>query len=289
MFLGIFNNRELASATLVILFFAWASYKNGDVIAGLKLVLKTLCQRAIVITLASLFLYISLIVYGLYNLEVWNIGQLKNTVLWFTFVGFVQLLNTTNIKDPKLHLQTSLNAQVKLIVLVEFLVAFHSFGYIAELALVTVASLLACCSTFSQNKPEYKQAKKLCDFILATIGILVLSDSLFTIYLEPDKFFGLKTFRDFLVPMLLSVSLLPYTYCFYYFLAYERAFIKAHIYTSSKPLQRYAKIQSFIAFRGKPELIHKWLLYSCISEFESKQTIRESIHCFKNHQRVSTV
>ena len=286
--MGIFNNRELASATLVILFFAWASYKSGNVISGIKLALKSLCQNAIIITIASLFLYISLIVYGLYNLEVWNIGQLKNTVLWFTFVGFVQLLNTTNIKDPKLYLQASLDAQVKLIVLVEFLVAFHSFGYIAELALVSVASLLACCSAFSQSKPEYKQAKKFCEYLLAIIVILVFSDSLFAIYQEPGKFFSLNTFRDFFVPMLLSVALLPYTYCFYYFLAYERAFIKAHIYTSSKPLQRYAKIQSLIEFRGDTELIHQWLLYSCISEFKSKETIRESIHCFKD-QRVSTV
>ena len=289
MFLSMFNNRELASATLVVLFFTWASYKNRDVISGIKLAIKSLFQSAMIITLVSLFLYISLIVYGLYSLEIWDIGQLKNTVMWFAFVGFVQLLNTTNIKSPKLYLQTSLNAQVKITVLVEFLVAFHTFSYIIELALVGVASLLACCSAFSQSKPEYKQAKKFCDYLLVIIGILVFSDSLFTIYHEPGKFFSLNVFRNFLVPMLLSVALLPYTYFFYYFLAYERAFIKAHIYTSSKPLQRYAKVQSFIAFRGKPKLIHQWLQYSCVPEFKSKKTISASIHCFKKKRRVSTV
>ena len=154
-YLDIFNNRELASATLIIFFLLWASYKNETVVSSFKTVAISLRQKAIVITMISLFLYTSSIVYVLYSLDVWNFGQMKSTVLWFVFVGFVQLLNTNKIKDPKLYLQTSLNAQVKLIVLVQFLVAFHSYSYFVELVLVAVTSLLTCCSVFSQNKPEY--------------------------------------------------------------------------------------------------------------------------------------
>ncbi|MGR5150196.1 hypothetical protein ACQKP8_27075, partial [Photobacterium alginatilyticum] len=170
-YLDIFNNRELASATLIIFFLLWASYKNETVVSSFKTVAISLRQKAIVITMISLFLYTSSIVYVLYSLDVWNFGQMKNTVLWFVFVGFVQLLNTNKIKDPKLYLQTSLHAQVKLIVLVQFLVALHSYSYFVELVLVAVTSLLTCCSVFSQNKPEYNQAKKLCDFLLVATGI----------------------------------------------------------------------------------------------------------------------
>ncbi|MEL0658399.1 hypothetical protein V6255_04520 [Psychromonas arctica] len=279
--MDIFNNRELASATLMFLLLSWASYKSKDVISGLGLVVKSLFKKTIIITIISLALYISIVLYGLYIIDVWNTGQIKNTVLWFTFVGFVQLLNTTNIKDPSIYLKASLNAQAKIIVLVQFLVVFHSFNYFAELLLVTVVTLLTCCNAYSQNKPEYKQAKKLCEYLLAIIGILLFSYSLFIIYQEPGKFFGINNLRNFIMPVLLSVALLPYTYCFYYFLAYERAFVKTHIYTSSRHLQRYAKIQSFIAYRGKVEQIHKWLLYTCISEFESKETICRSIYSFK--------
>ncbi len=285
--MDIFNNRELASVSLIILLLAWSSYKNRDVVNSLRLVLDALLQRAILTTLASLLVYISLIVYGLYEIEVWNIGQTKNTVLWFVFVGFAELINSTKIKEPKAHLQASLNAQIKLIVLVQFLVAFHSYSYIAELVLVAVLSFFACCSTYASYHSQHKQAKVVCDVLLSLIMLYLLIDSIYVIYSKPVEFFSLDTFRDFLVPILLSCALLPYTYCFYYYLAYERAFIKANIYTSSKSLQRYAKIQSFIAFKGRPELINSWFLYSCIPEFESKKTIRESIRCFKQ-QREST-
>ncbi|MCK0754035.1 hypothetical protein [Chromohalobacter japonicus] len=285
--MDIFNNRELASASLIILLLVWSSYKSRDVASSLKSVFDALFQRAIVATLASLLLYMSLVVYGLYKIEVWNIGQTKNTVLWFVFVGFAELINTSKIKDPKAHLQASLNAQVTLIVLVQFLVAFHSYSYIAELVLVAVLSLFACCSVYASYNPQHKREKVVFDILLALTMLYLLIDSIRAIYSKPVEFFSLDTFRDFLVPMLLSCALLPYTYCFYYYLAYERAFIKANIYTSSKSLRRYAKIQSFIAFKGRPEKINSWFLYSCIPEFESKETIRGSIRSFKQ-QREST-
>lgn len=287
--LDIFNNRELATATLVIVVFIWASIKSKEVLTAIKLVLKSFCQKAILITTGTLLLYISIIVYLLDSIDVWNAGQLKNTILWFVFIGCIQLMNTTKITDPKEYLKTSLNSQVKLIVLIEFLVAFHSYGFITELLLVTTATLFACCSAFTKGKPEYKQAQKIFDYILAIMGTLIFIDSILNIYNESGKFISVDTFRDFLVPMLLSVSLLPYVYVFYYLLAYERAFIMTHIYTDSKKLQRYAKIRSFVAFKGRPSLIHEWLNYSCIPEFESKKTIRISIDKFKKQKRESTV
>ncbi|MDA0116653.1 hypothetical protein [Vibrio sp. T11.5] len=287
--MDIFNNRELASATLIIAFFVWASIKSEDTLIAVKLAFKSLFQKAILIITGFLLVYILLVVYLLSYIDVWNVGQLKNTILWFIFIGFVQLMNTTAITDPRKYLQTSLSSQVKLIVLVEFLVAFHSYSFVAELFLVTMATLLACCSTFAQNKPEYILAKKVCDYILGIVGIIIFIDSVQNIYLAPGKFISVDTFRDFLVPMLLSVSLLPYVYAFYYFLAYERAFVRTRIYTDSKELQRYAKLFSFIAFRGKPDLIHEWLLYSCSPEFKSKETIRASIDRYKAEQHEPTV
>ncbi|MGO2510179.1 MAG: hypothetical protein ACTH6Y_14620 [Vibrio hibernica] len=102
-----------------------------------------------------------------------------------------------------------------------------------------------------------------------------------------SKFFNLNTFRDFLVPMLLSVGLLPYTYCFYYFLSYEKAFTLVRIYTDSKQLQRYAKIQSFIKFSGYHLLINEWLRFSCTPEFKSKKTISNSIMVFQQESSES--
>ena len=124
---------------------------------------------------------------------------------------------------------------------------------------------------------------------ISIIGFYLVADSIFYAIENNDKFFSLNTFRDFLVPMLLSVGLLPYTYCFYYFLSYEKAFSLVRIYTDSKQLQRYAKIHSFIKFRGNHVLINEWLRFSCIPEFKSKETISNSILAYQQERRESAV
>lgn len=287
--MSIFNNRELASATLVVVFFLWISIKSPDVRSSLRFVVCAFFKKPIIISLIVLLGYILLVVIALLELGVWNIGQLKNTILWFVFIGFVQLMNTSKIEEPINYLKNSLNSQLKLIVLVEFLVAFHSYSYFVELILVAVIAFLVGCSTFSENKPEYQLSKKIFDVSLTILGSILLIISIVNIYDEPTKFFSIATFRDFLVPMLLSICLLPYIYCFYYFLSYERAFVKTRIYTESKQLQRYAKVRSFIVFRGNPKIIHQWLLWSCVPEFESRSTISDSIERFKKEQCETTV
>ncbi|WP_194435173.1 hypothetical protein [Vibrio fluminensis] len=286
--MNVFNNRELASATIIIVFFALMMIKDSEVRRSLGCIARSMLQKTIIITLATLAVYTIFVVFLLERIDVWNVGQLKNTILWFVFVAFVQLLKTTKVSEPIEFLRESLNSQLKLIVLVEFLVAFHSYSFVEELILVSLLTFLSFCSAFAV-KPKHLPVKKVVDVTIAILGLFLLIDSLLNIYSEPTKFFSIGTFRDFLVPMLLSVSLLPYIYCFYYFLAYERAFLKAKIYTKSKSLQRYAKINSFIAFRAQPKLIHQWMLYSCITEFESRETIKESIEQFKANQRETTV
>lgn len=287
----IFNNRELASATIVVAVIIWSSSKNKDVGTSFLGILRALQQKPVIITLVALMFYTSLIVLVLFHTGVWNVSQLKNTILWLVFVGAVQVFGTTKIQEPKNYLRASLEAQIKLVVLVQFLVAFHSFSYFFELALVAVMSVAAICSVLAENNPDpnHQKVKKLFDGILTVIGTSLLIGSLWSIYTEPGKFFSVGTFRDFLIPMLLSVGILPFIYGFYLFLAFEKAFAKVRIYTDCKILQRYAKMNSFIVFKGNHDLIYQWMQHSCKAEFASKHSIKKSILHFKQDLIKTTV
>ena len=199
-------------------------------------------------------------------------------------------MNTTKITDPQKYLKISLSSQVKLIILVEFLVAFHTYGFITEFILVTTATLLACCSAFVKNKPEYQQVRKVCDNILVIMGTLIFISSILNISMMSQV--GLSVLIYSGISWCQYCYLYLYCYmcmCFIFFSAYERALIMTRIFTDSRQLQWYAKFRSFVAFKGKPKHIHEWLHYSCISEFESRKTIRLSIRKFKEQQRSSTV
>lgn len=279
--MDLFNNRELASATLLAILFLWGWGKGPDFRDSLYDVLKSLLQRQMLIILLTLLMYVLMVVYFLAELQIWNSTQTKNTILWFLFIGVAQLFSATKIKNMNLYLKASINSQLRLIVIIEFLVAFHSYGYFTEIILVSVVTLLMFCSVASERKAKNKKLKRIFDAIVSCIGIFIFLDSMLNIYLEPSAFLNIDTFRDFLIPVALSVSVLPYMCFFYYFMSYEKAFVKIRIYTDCRSLQRYAKLKSLISFRGNVRLINDWVSYSCIPEFKSKQTIRESIEKYK--------
>ncbi|MCO4198375.1 hypothetical protein M2R28_01550 [Aeromonas hydrophila] len=279
--MDVFNNRELASATLMIVMSVWAWRKSNEVKKSIYEFLKSLLQGPIMMTLLTLVIYVLMVVYFLSKLQIWNSTQIKNTILWFLFVGVVQLSGTTKITDMKTYLKGAISNQIKLIVILEFLVAFHSYGYFTEIILVSVVTLSVACSIVSGNKIEHKQAKRVFDTITLCIGMFIFLGSMLNIYEKPLTFFNIDTFRDFLIPLVLSVSLLPYIYCFYYFMYYENIFVKFRIYTNDKSLQRYAKIKSLISFHGNVRLMEDWVSYSCIPEFESKESIIQSIKKYK--------
>lgn len=279
--MDLFNNRELASATLLAIMFLWGWVKGPDFRNSLYEVLKSLLQRQILITLLTLFIFVLIVVYFLAEFQIWNSTQTKNTTLWFLFIGVAQLFSATKIKDMNLYLKTSINSHLRLIVIIEFLVAFHSYGYFTEIILMSVVTLLMFCSVVSERKAKNKKSKRIFDAMVSCIGVFIFLDSMLSIYLEPSAFLNINTFRDFLIPVALSVCFLPYMYFFYYFMSYEKAFVKIRVYTDCRSLRRYAMIKSLISFRGNVKLIGDWISYSCIPEFKSKQTIRESIEKYK--------
>ncbi|CAG34969.1 hypothetical protein [Desulfotalea psychrophila] len=276
----VFNNRELASALLVSVVLLYCLRQSRVRNAFVQLI-KVFFQREIVTPFVIFSLFTVGVVWCLREVAIWDTSQVKNTVVWFLFVGSVQLSNTVNVDSGVQYLKRALKQQFQVIVLIEFLVAFHSYGFITELILVTVSTFIACCSVVASTDPKFQKVKSVFGIALSILGIYLFIDSLSYVSDDVDKFFNISTLRDFLVPMLLSVSIIPYVYCFYCYITYEKAYIKTRIYTDSSELRRYAKFKSFIEFRGNPEIINCWLCYSCIPEFKSKQTIAESIHEYK--------
>lgn len=138
-------------------------------------------------------------------------------------------------------------------------------------------TILVVVNTYAKYNPEHQSVEKLSERVLAIIGTILISHSLYIVYSNSDKYMQLTTFQNFLVPLLLTVMLIPFLFCIAKIMAYETGFIQISIYTDSRQLRRYAKFKSFIAFKGDIKLIRHWLCYSCIPEFESKQTIKSSI------------
>lgn len=276
----IFSNRELSVGIWTFAFILWASISK-EVRKSFSKVIEPVLNRKILIIFSSLSIYVSLCVYGLSILGVWNNSQIKNTLIWFLFVGAVALFGVSKIRSKDDYFISSFKEQFKLIIIIEFIIAFHSFSLIFEIIFVPIITLLTAMSILAQYKPEHKQTAAIIDKILAISGVLLLAHSLNVIISNAGGFIQFSTFLDFIVPISLSIMLIPFLYGLSKLFAYESAYVKLHIYSDEAERRRYAKWLSFIEFKANIKEIDEWIKFSCISEFESNESIKKSIAKFK--------
>ena len=83
--MDMFNNREIALAIWITLGIAFAALKPS-IRAAFHGVWKAFFRRMILVPFGLMVCYIVLVVLGLHEIGIWNLGQLKNTILWSTSV-----------------------------------------------------------------------------------------------------------------------------------------------------------------------------------------------------------
>ena len=96
--MDLFNNREISIAIWVVILAVWVS-THATVRKSFSRVVKVFCNKIILTTLALMGAYISLLIFGLYQLGFWDTGHLKNTVIWSLSVDAISLFRINEITD----------------------------------------------------------------------------------------------------------------------------------------------------------------------------------------------
>jgi len=139
--MSIFNTREIAIGIWVTLFFVWA-LTQPSIRESLSKVLFILTKKVILIPLALMAGYIGFMVWGLNKLGLWEVSQLKNTILWSGSVAFVSLIRLNDIANNPDYFKTTLKDNLRLITILEFVVGFYTFPLWSELLLVPFSVVL---------------------------------------------------------------------------------------------------------------------------------------------------
>ena len=272
----IFSNREISISIWFLVFLSWALMKS-DVRDAFKQVLLVFCNVNILIFLGLMGGYVYLIIEFLSDFGLWSIEQLKNTIMWFVFVASVELFKANTVYEQEGYFKKSLRGHFKLLVVLEFIVAFHSFSLVAELVIVPLTTLVAILLAYSELKEENEQVKIIMSLILSTFGIFMVCYSIYYISLNFDSFSKTKTLMDFIIPIMLSISLLPFIFLTSIYILYENILVRVNVYTDKKSYRIYAKIKGIIYFNKNYKSLDDWLAYSCVSDFKSIEAIKKSI------------
>jgi hypothetical protein len=221
--LTIFTSRELATIFWVGVLAIWVlSYKT--VRESLWGVIKSIFSMWKYFLL--LLLYISLFIFLLYKISLWNTDLLKVTIYWIFGWSIIAFVNINRIHNEKGYLRKVAIEIAGLAVLIAFFVNFYTFPFWFELFLVPFAVLLSLLSVVAGMKQEQKQVHEFLGYVQITFGTAILFFCLYQAITDISAFANFTTLHEFLLPVVLSVMLLPFLYLMSMYGEYEQRKIR---------------------------------------------------------------
>lgn len=241
---GFLNNREIATGIWLLIFCFWA-LSIAQVRSSIFSVLKVFFTTKLFLPFLFMVFYIVGITMALARVGFWDTSAIKDTVIWF-FGGATVLYFSLNeaANDEKFFRRTFIGV-ISLIAIFEFIVNLYPFHIAVELILVPVVSFLVIMSTVAKLKPEHMQVKKALDFLLTLIGIVIIVFIIRAILGDLQNFATLKNLRDFMLPIIFTLGLLPLIYAMALVIQYESVFLRIDFLNKNSPLTKAMKWKLF--------------------------------------------
>ena len=220
------NNREIAGLIWVSAFLLWALSKKS-VREGSVGVVRTFLKPQILLPVAAMLVWVGLELWVGLRLAVWSPALAKGTILWTLGSAAVLLFNCARLDSDgdDLHfLRRTILATVGVVAFVEFFVNLYVMSLPGELVFQVVVAIPSLMVAVAGQKPEYRPAKVLCEWVLAAIGLAVIAYSARQIYLGWCQLDARELVLDFALPVWLTAGLVPFLYLFSIYVAYDAVF-----------------------------------------------------------------
>ena len=278
--MDIFNNREIAVGIWILIFSGYAA-SHSSVRAAIPGLLRCFFSLQFLTLLALMIGYIVLIVFGLSSAKFWDMSQLKNTIFWSLTVAFVSMFHFSKITEDGHYFINTVKDNFKLVVILEFVIAFHTFSLYVELLIVPVASVLVAMQIFVEAEKEHSSLAILVEKLLTIFGGALITYAGYMLVTEPKSFFQAGVLTDFTLPIVLTLLFLPFLYMLALYACYENAFLRINFLYESHVLRKHVKRTALCGFHVRTTLLRRWLRYIQSNRPSNRESIKNSVQQVK--------
>lgn len=286
--MDILNNREwaiLVWLTVLLLYMGFKANMQPVRVAAIKVLQCFFAWRIQSIIILAL-IYVSLVIYVLYQIELWHLGQIKDTLIWFVAVAFLSFFEIEKYKKDSRFFRDVVIDNIKLIALIEFLIGLYVFPLWAELILLPAATCITMMHVYSQTDRNHKTVETLLGNILAIIGLGLIAYSLHELIINFSDFTKLETAKDFLLPPLLTLTYLPFIFFMVIYTTYENIFSRLKFSVKNKWALRFIKTFSLIMFNLRIKELERWVW---MLQVRNIATIRDVLQTWKDYKKMRKV
>lgn len=280
-----FNTREIAVAIWLFVVLVWGMTK-GHVRQSMKALAVQFFHYRILISYLLAVGYSAGGVYLFSRLNIWTSAQLKDTILWCIFIIIGTMMEINKVNENKNYFKDSLKENLKLSILIEFIIGVYTFSLLTELILIPITTLITGMQIFSGKDQKYRSLQKFLSSLMFLLGLFVLGYTIYEITLHIRKFASFDTLRDFILSPLLALWFLPFIYIMSLYMTYESYFIAMQFRIKDRKLLTFSKWQALFRFNTNTSGFERWKNRLFIGSIETKEDVIHSIEEIKRLQRV---
>jgi hypothetical protein len=254
----IFSTREIA---III----WSSILIIGIIIIVKPkaffdLLKVFFDYKIQIPLWLMFIYITGITICLYYFKIWNLGLLKDTVIWSIVSATVLFFNMNKAKDFT-YFKPILIGNLKAIVILEFITNFYTFNFITEIIVIPIMTFVGILQIYAKHSartnPEHLKVASCLKNFFVFVGIFIFIYISYETYKYYEKLLTIQNIKSLLLPFALSVFLIPFLYFLALYMNYEILFIRIPFLIKEEKKQKKLKLNILLYANINLNKLHK--------------------------------
>jgi hypothetical protein len=280
----VFNTRELAYLIWgVVVFFVFLFVK------GLRKdflpVLKSLVDHHFLRVYFFTIIYVSLCSFMLSRMGFWDTSMVKDTIVWGIFAALPMMYSIMQAKNLKRYFGSTLKDLFQITIVLEFILGLYTFSLWVELLVVPVTIMLGALIAFSGQDEKNQKVTKLFRWVSSALGLFLIAEVIGHIIGHFGEYWRISYFKQFLLPLTLSVMFVPFLYLLVCFARFEETFVVLKVRIKSPKHLHYTKRILFFAFFNNIEGLNRWRQHVFRGKYQDRPAIRQSVREIKEAQK----
>jgi hypothetical protein len=271
-----FNSREIAIGIWVSIFFIVSLFEN-KIRKSYQNIITVFFNRKIIFPFIIMIFYVFISIFILDKNNLWQEHQIKNSVLWFISSASITFFRINEIKNPEKFFKQALKDNFKVIILLEFIISFYTFGLIIEIILFPILFLLGSLKARAEILKKNQELLPTINFILGIISLITIIFTVYKLYTSFDSFKQNSTFYDLIIPIRLSILIIPFHYFLHKYILFDAIYFRIKSTFNNKKLIKYSFIKSLIFFKFNKTKINRWLFKANMKQLKTKKDVSNSM------------
>lgn len=216
------DTREFALAAWLLVGLVAALFAS-TLRASLASVLRAVAHWKALSILGAMVVYVLACIAALSAIHLWTGDLISENVSWFFFSAVALLFRAVTGREREDFFRRTVRSVVAVTAIAEFFFSLRTLNLVAELTLQPFVLMLTLTMTVAQARGG-KSVATFLQGVLATVVLFLVIYTLSGFVAEPNDFLTRETLLEFLLPVVLTLALVPFIYVVALLSAYGRLF-----------------------------------------------------------------